>query len=565
MTIPTPAHLRGRPSRSGPAIGLAAAAAALALHAAPAPSISPDRLLQHIAVLSSDAFEGRAPASPGEEKTVAYLTAQFREIGLAPGNPDGTYVQTVPMVGITTVPTVAFQIGDRTVNLTAINDYVAYSLRPEAKIEVRDSDVVFIGYGVQAPEYGWDDFKGADLRGKTVVVLINDPPVRDPKDPTRLDPKVFGGSAMTYYGRWTYKFDEAAARGAAACLIVHEIGPAGYPFAVLVGSNTRENFDLRRTRAETEPLQVQGWLTLTAAKALFAAGGQDFARLKAMAVRRDFRPVPLGMKANLTAENTVRDVVSRNLIGRLDGSDPARRDEYVIYSAHWDHLGRDPRLKGDQIYHGAADNAAGTAVMLEIARAFASLPAAERPKRSLLFLAVTAEEKGLLGSRYYAEQPLYPLARTLADINMDGAQFIGPSRDLEDIGYGKSDLDDLSAAILARSGRTLVPDTEPEKGYYYRSDHFEFAKVGVPSFFTHYGVEIVGRPADYGPQKRDEYVALNYHKVGDTIKSWWDLRGAAEDAQFLFELGREIADGDRWPEWRADCEFKARRDAMLRR
>lgn len=531
--------------------------------AAAEPTFSADRIRERTRVLSSDEFEGRAPATPGEDKTIAYVTGEFKKIGLAPGNPNGTYRQDVPMVGITSRPSLSFAVGGRTIALEPINDYVAYSLRTAPHVEVRDSDVVFVGYGVVAPEFAWDDFKGVDVRGKTVIMLINDPPVRDPHDPTKLDPKVFGGEAMTYYGRWTYKFDMASARGAAACLIVHETGPAGYPFGVLVGSNTRENFDLRRADGNRAQVAVQAWLTLSAAKALFAATGHDFAALKAAAAQRDFHPVELNARANLTVENTVRAVASRNVVARLGGSDPALRDETVVYSAHWDHLGRDPRLKGDQIYNGAADNASGTAVLLEIAQAYAALPADARPKRSVLFLSVTAEEKGLLGSRFYAENPLYPLRQTLADINLDIANVVGPSRDLEVIGYGNTTIDDLAKAILARSGRVMTPDSEPGKGHFYRSDHFEFAKVGVPSFYTQPGIDIIGQPAGYGQRKRDEYVALYYHKVGDEIQPWWDFRGAAEDARFFFDLGREIADGSTWPAWRPGNEFKAKRDAML--
>jgi Zn-dependent M28 family amino/carboxypeptidase len=529
----------------------------------PAPDPAVARMRERIRILSSDAFEGRAPASPGEEKTIAYLTGEFKKIGLAPGNPDGTYLQDVPMVGITSKPTLIFDIGGKTIPYTHINDYIAYSLRTASHVAVTDSDVVFVGYGVVAPEFDWDDYKGVDLHGKTVVMLVNDPPVRDPHDPSKLDPKVFGGEAMTYYGRWTYKYDIASARGAAACLIVHETGPAGYPYGVLVGSNTRENFDLLMPNGNAAHIAVQGWLTLTAAKALFAAAGQDFGALKAAAARRDFHPVAFNAKASFTVENTVRTVASRNVVARLEGSDPARRDEYVIYSAHWDHLGRDPRLKGDQIFNGAADNASGVAEMLAIAEDFVALPAARRPRRSILFLSVTAEEKGLLGARYYAENPLYPLRKTLADINIDGAQFLGPSRDLEVVGYGNSSIDDLAARLLAQAGRTMVPDSQPEKGSFYRSDHFEFAKVGVPSFYTKAGIDIIAQPPGYGMQKRDEYIDLYYHKVGDEIKPWWNLAGAVTDARLLFQLGDEISDGDVWPTWRPGNEFKARRDAMM--
>jgi Zn-dependent M28 family amino/carboxypeptidase len=444
-----------------------------------------------------------------------------------------------------------------------LNDFVAVSRHVAPKVEVKDSEIVFVGYGVVAPEYGWDDFKGVDVRGKTVVMLVNDPPVRDPKDPTKLDDSMFKGKAMTYYGRWTYKYEEASAKGAAACLIVHETGPAGYPWLVVAGSWGRENFSLRTPDGDAGRVAVEGWLTLAYAKTLFTAAGFDFDALKAAAVRRDFRPVDLKARATFSISNRIRPLASKNVVARLDGSDPSRRGEFVIYSAHWDHLGRNPRLKGDQIFNGAADNALGCAGILEIARSFSNLPAAERPRRSVLFLAVTAEEQGLLGSEFYAQHPLYPLTKTLADINIDGMQRAGPSRDIEVVGYGNSTLDDVAGEILRDEGRVLVPETDTEKGHFYRSDHFEFAKLGVPSFYTNSGLDVIGRPADYGRMRRDEYVANDYHKVTDEIKPWWDLRGAAEDADMLFRMGLRIAQGGTWPEWKPGCEFKARRDEMM--
>ncbi|MSU69697.1 MAG: M28 family peptidase [Opitutaceae bacterium] len=530
---------------------------------APEPAISAASIRERIKVLTSDEFEGRAPASTGEAKTVAYLVGEFKKLGLAPGNPDGTYIQEVPMIGITSQLTAKFVAGGKTITPIPVNDFTASTSRATPVVTVNDSEVVFVGYGIVAPEYGWDDYKGTDVRGKTVLMLINDPPVPDPKDPTKLDPKIFGGRAMTYYGRWTYKYEIASAKGAAACIIIHETGPAGYPFAVLGGGWGREGFTLHTPDGNASRVAVEGWLTLNASKSLIAASGKDFAILKKTAARREFRPVALNATASFSVQNTVRDVASQNVMAKLEGASSAHKDEYLVYTAHWDHLGRDARLKGDQIFNGAHDNASGLAVLLELAQAFAALPPQERPKRSVLFLAVTAEEKGLLGSRYYAENPLYPLRRTVANINMDGAQFIGPSRDLEVIGYGNSTLDDLAAAILEKSGRTLTPDTEPEKGYFYRSDHFEFAKQGVPAFYTHYGVEIIGQPTGYGRKRRDEFVANDYHKVSDEIKSWWDFGGAATDTRFLFELGRMVADGQTWPEWRPDSEFKARRDATM--
>ena len=546
------------------ALVLAAAAAA----AAQSPSQDPDqaaadRMLGHIKVLSSDEFEGRAPGTPGEVLSVNYLKAEFSKLGLLPGNPDGSYIQDVPLVGILSTASTSFEVAGKTLTPAVLNDYVAVSRHVVPNVEVRDSEIVFVGYGVVAPEYGWDDFKGFDVRGKTVIMLINDPPVPDPNDPTKLDEKMFKGKAMTYYGRWTYKYEEASAKGASACLIVHETGPAGYPFAVVAGSWGRENFSLQTPNGESDRVAVEGWLTLAYAKSLFTAAGFDYDALKAAAARKDFRPVDFNAKATFLISNKIRPLASRNVIARLEGSDPARRDEFLIYSAHWDHLGRNPHLKGDQIFNGAADNASGCAGILEIARKFTQLPAAERPGRSILFLAVTAEEQGLLGSEFYAQHPLYPLTKTLADINIDGMQLAGAARDIQVVGYGNSTLDEVASDVLKEKGRVLVPETDTEKGHFYRSDHFEFAKVGVPAFYTNSGLDIIGKPADYGRMRRDEYVANDYHKVTDEIKPWWDLKGAAADADVLFQMGVRIARADAWPEWKPGCEFKARRDEMM--
>jgi Zn-dependent M28 family amino/carboxypeptidase len=520
-------------------------------------------MLEHVRVLSSDEFEGRAPGTAGEELSVNYLKQEFSKLGLLPGNPDGTYIQDVPMVGILSTMAASLEVGGQMLTPAILNEYSAGSRHVAPAVDVKGSEIVFVGYGVVAPEYGWDDFKGVDVRGKTVIMLVNDPPVRDPNDPTKLDEKMFKGKAMTYYGRWTYKYEEASAKGAAACLVVHETGPAGYPWAVVANSWGRENFSLQTPDGDAGRVAVEGWLTLAYAKSLFSAAGFDFDALKAAAVRKDFRPVDLKARATFAVSNKIRPLASRNVIAKLEGSDPSRRGEYVIYSAHWDHLGRNPRLKGHQIFNGAQDNALGCAGLLEIAGRFAGLPAGERPGRTILFLAVTAEEQGLLGSEYYAQHPLYPLARTLADINIDGMQYAGPSRDIEDVGYGNSTIDDVAQEALREDGRVLVPDTDTEKGYFFRSDHFEFARVGVPAFYTKSGLDVIGKPADYGRMRRDEYVAIDYHKVTDVIKPWWDLRGAARDADLLFRIGLRVAKADEWPQWKPGCEFKARRDAMM--
>jgi len=533
--------------------------------ASPLPEISSARILERTKILASDDFEGRAPGSPGEEKTVAYLIGEFEKLGLKPGNPDGTFIQNVPLVGITSSPTLTFAVGSegKALPFVNINDFVGPSSRITPHVEVKDSEVVFVGYGIVAPEFGWDDYKGVDVRGKTVVMLINDPPVLDAAT-GEPDPKIFGGKAMTYYGRWTYKYEIAAEKGAAACLIVHETGPAAYPYAVVVGSRSRENFEISRPDRNASHVAMEGWLTLDATRKLFTACGKDFYALKAAAARPDFQPVALSAKASFAIDNTLRDVASKNVAALLPGSDPKLRDEYVIYTAHWDHLGRDTRLQGDQIYNGAADNAAGVAVLLEIAQAYQALPANERPKRSILFLSVTAEEKGLLGSRYYAQNPLYPLTKTLANINMDGANQFGPTSDMTTVGFGASTLDAIGIAVAREQGRTMEGEAHPEHGSYYRSDHFEFAKVGVPSYYAKSGKLFIGQPADFGEKLIQDYIANDYHKVTDEVKPGWTFEGAAQDTAFLLQVGLRVANGDTWPTWTPGNEFKARRDAMLK-
>ncbi|HET9439585.1 MAG TPA: M28 family metallopeptidase, partial [Longimicrobiales bacterium] len=427
-------------------------------------SIRAEDLLQHTRTLSSDEFEGRSPGTRGEELTVNYLTEQFKRMGLEPGNPDGTYVQKVPLVGFSTQPTMSFTVAGQTQALTVLSDYVAVSRHFEPEVRVDNSDIVFVGYGVVAPEFGWDDYKDVDVRGKTILMLINDPAVPDPNDPSRLDANMFKGNAMTYYGRWTYKYEIASEKGAAAAIIVHETGPAGYPFEVVSGSWGRENFDIRNPGGPGNRVKVESWITLDRARQLLQRSGQNFDELKRAAVRKDFRPVTLNAQANFHLRNTVRDVQSHNVVALLRGSELP--DEYIVYSAHWDHLGRDPNLPGDQIYNGAHDNASGTAAMLEMAEAFTKLP--DKPRRSMLFLAVTAEEQGLLGAKFYGSNPLYPLNKTVANLNIDGVNQWGRTSDLVVIGFGNSTLDELVTEVAARQGRTIMPDPEPEKGFFYR-------------------------------------------------------------------------------------------------
>lgn len=523
--------------------------------------ISTEGLLAGIRVLASDEFEGRAPATRGEELTVEFLTQQFKALGLAPGNLDGRYVQDVPLVGITTTRAASLTAGGKRMRLRFPDDYIAGSRRFDANISVKNSDLVFVGYGVVAPEYGWDDYKGVDVRGKTIVMLVNDPAVPDPADPSRLDPGMFKGKAMTYYGRWTYKYEIASEKGAAAALIVHETGPAGYPFEVLSGGAAGEAFDIDRADGNKDRVAVEGWITEERARMLFKLSGKSFDEMKKAAARKDFRPVALPSKVDLSVANTLRRVKSRNVVARVVGSDPTLRDEHVVYTAHWDHLGRDPARKGDQIYNGALDNATGTAGLVELAKAYAALPTP--PRRSVLLLAVTAEEQGLLGSKWYAQNPLYPLAQTVAAINMDGLNQWGRTSDMVVIGDGQSTLEDVLAAAVVSQDRVLVADPESQKGFYYRSDHFEFAKVGVPALYAEGGTVYRDRPESYSQQKRDEYTRNDYHKVSDEVKPEWDLSGGVEDLQLLFRVGLAVADTPAMPQWKPGSEFKARRDQML--
>jgi Zn-dependent M28 family amino/carboxypeptidase len=525
-------------------------------------AITPDGLLAHIKVLASDEFEGRAPGSKGEDLSVKYITDQFKKIGLKPGNSDGTYTQEVPLAGIKSEPQMSFVIGDKTMDLKYPDDFVASSARLQPEIKIDKSDLVFVGYGVVAPEYGWDDYKNVDVKGKTLLMLIGDPPIPDPKDPSKLNDKMFKGKAMTYYGRWTYKYEIAAQKGAAAAIITHETEPAAYPWQVVRSSWSKENFELDNPNKNMDAVPARSWITLDVAKKLFADSGQDFDALKKSAITKAFRPVVLNAKANVDIKQQVRSFKSHNVIGKLEGSDPKLNSEYVIYTGHWDHLGRHPELQGDQIFNGAIDNASGVASIIEIAGAFSKIN--PPPKRSVLFMATTAEEAGLLGAKYYAEHPLYPLEKTLADINLDSMNVWGKTRDIEDLSLGFSTLDDLLAAAAEQQGRKAIPDSRPDKGKIYRADNFEFSKVGLPSLYIGKGEHLLSRPEN-APLKSDEYDSTDYHQVTDEVKPDWDLTGAVQDVQIVFEIGYEVANGDKFPEWKSGNEFKPKRDAMLKK
>ncbi len=526
-------------------------------------AMNPDSLLTSIKTLASDEFEGRKPGSAGEEKTVDFLEQNFRALALKPGNPDGTFVQKVPLAGTNSKQQGSFTVNGKPLAAAENKDFVAVSTRFVEDTTVKDSDIVFVGYGVVAPEYGWDDYKDVDVKGKTIVMLVNDPQLPDPADPTKLDANMFRGRAMTYYGRWTYKYEIASEKGAAAVLIVHETALAGYGFEVVVSGKAGEMFNIQRPNNNLARVPVEGWMTFDKTAELFKAAGLDLAAAKKDALRKEFRPVPLkGAKASFHITNALRKIDSRNVVAKLEGSDPALKDEYIVYTAHWDHFGRNTELQGDQIMHGALDNASGTAGLLEIARAYSKMSPA--PKRSVLFLSVTGEEQGLLGAEYYASNPLYPLKKTVANINMDVLNAWGKTKDLVIVGLGNSTLDDTVTEVLKSRQRVPVGDAEPEKGFYYRSDHFQFAKVGVPALDPEAGIEFIGKPEAYGRQKRDEYTEKIYHKPADKPDPAWDLSGAVEDLRVLFETGYRVAQEVKIPEWKPGNEFKARRDAMMK-
>ena len=535
---------------------LAAAAAGLlalpAMAGDKAPSaITEPGLLASIKVLASDEFEGRAPGSKGEQKTVAWLTGQFKALGLKPGNPDGSWVQKVPMRSQTPSPRFSYTIGGKRVALTFPDDFVASSTGPDTSVRIKDSEIVFVGYGAVAPEYGWDDFKGVDVRGKTIVMLINDPAIPDPRDPSRLDPAMFKGEEMTYYGRWTYKYEIAAKMGAAAAIIVHETKPAAYPYAVVRQGGIGEQFSLADGGKETP--EIPGWIHEDKAREMFAAAGLDFTQLKQAASKKDFKPVSLNGVANFDIENQRRFLDSHNVVALLPGSDPKLKDEYVIYSAHWDHLGK----HGDKIFYGALDNASGTAALLELAKAYKALPKA--PKRSVLFIATTAEERGLLGAKHYAHKPLYPIARTVANINIDGVNAWGRTAQIENVTSGHSTLDDLLTKYAAAQGRKTVPNSRPETGTFYRADQLEFARVGVPVLYTKARSNYVGKPDTYAREVVDRYTAHDYHQPTDRVRDNWDFSGGVQDIQLLFQVGLDVANAKQVPQWHKTSEFSALR------
>jgi len=519
-------------------------------------AIRAEDLGAHIQILASDEFSGRQPGGPGERKTVAYLSREFARIGLDPGNGE-SFVQEVPMIEITSEAKgpIAVSFADGSSDEFKVGDEsVIQTLREDAQVDVKDSDLVFVGFGVNAPELNWNDYAGVDVKGKTVIMLINDPGFET------NNAELFRGKAMTFYGRWTYKYDEALRQGAAAAIIVHDDAGASYGWEVVRNSFTGAEFDLPHTDANSKPLGIRGWITTAAAERLFSRLGKNLAEFRAQANVPGFKAVPLDAKVSMGLTSRVRHARSANVVGILRGSE--RPDEAMIYTAHWDHLGRNFAAPGDGIFNGAVDNATGVAAMLEIAEAFAKSPTP--PKRSLIFLSVTLEESGLLGSKYYVENPIVPLKNTVGTINMDAIQVIGKTRDVVVIGFGSSELEDILKAHAEQQGRIIVPEPTPENGFYYRSDHFNFARVGVPSLYAKNGIDHIEKGEEYGRKVASDYVANDYHKPSDDFDPNWDLSGNVQDAELLQQVGAELADGDTWPNWYDGNEFRAARTAMGR-
>ena len=508
-------------------------------------AITPEGILRHIRVLASDEYEGRAPGTMGEQKSLDYIIGQCRAMKVAPGNPDGSYLQRVPLWGITSSGEVTIHAGAARFPLTEGEDYRVTSTQPAAAVDIPDSPIVFVGYGIVAPEYKWDDYKGIDVKGKVVIILSGDPPIPDPGDPTKLDPNMFLGPELSYYGRPSTKSEIAWARGALAVITLFT--PRGlYPtFASMNRFLPRESMIIR-DEYSTNRIAAAVAITTEKGAQLFTAAGQDLGALRQAALSRDFQPIPLQASIAVHARNQVREINSANVVAKIPGSDPKLRNEYVVYSAHWDHLGR----QDDNIFHGASDNASGTAGALELARAFTRLPT--HPKRTIVFLWTTAEEKGLLGARYYVEHPLYPLANTAADINLDyfSNWGWGKTKDIGILGIGMSSLDDFVKDAAARQGRIATGDTAPEEGFYWRSDHLEFAMGGVPSLATTPGINFLGKSEGYGAQKRQEYIRNDYHKPSDQVKADWDLTGAVEDLRVLLDTGYRVAQENERPVWR---------------
>mgnify|MGYP001554099908 CR=1 FL=1 len=518
------------------------------------PAITAQGFRVYDKAISSDYMQGRKPGTDGEKRATAYIVEQFKKLGLQSGN-NGAWFQSVPTVAATVQGKNALKLtvseGGGTQSFAYGSDMVVYDPQDTPHVAVKDSPMVYLGYGVDAPEYQWNDYANQDVKGKTVIVLVNDPGFGD------HDPDLFKGRAMTYYGRWTYKYEECARKGAAACLIVHDTDAAGYPWTVVKNSWTGPQLSLPASEDPAPRTPVVGWLTTDSARRLFAKAGLDFDKLKAAADHRGFKPVALNARASVTFDSSIERGTANNVLGLVKGT--KYPDQVIVYSAHWDHFGIDPKLKGDQIFNGAVDNGTGIAALLQLAGAFAR----QKPERSVLFLADTLEESGLLGSLYYTMHPVFPLDKTVADINMDAMVPIGPTRNMQIIGSGESQLEDMLKGALKKQGRYASPDATPQNGFYFRSDHFSFAKAGVPALMTATGDDMARGGVAAGRAALADYTAHHYHTPLDNFDPEWDFSGDAADTQALFEVGNELANSQQWPQWNADSEFKAKREKPM--
>jgi Zn-dependent M28 family amino/carboxypeptidase len=517
------------------------------------PALSEKTMQDVTRELSLDTYEGRAPGSIGEEKTVAYLISKFKAAGLEPGN-NGSWTQDVPLIEITAKNVSALSIADRNGKAMSFaygSEYVIGSYREAPKTDIKQSDMVFVGHGIVAPEKGWNDYAGVDVKGKTVVVMVNDPDFEN----EGLDGP-FGGKAMTYYGRWTYKYEEAARQGAAAVLIIHDTAPAAYGWNVVNSSWTGTQFLAQSKDGGKSQTQANGWIQKSVAKDIFAAAGQNLEKQMAAAKQKGFKAMPLNLTASLSFENDIARKASKNVIGVMKGT--KRPDEYVLYTAHWDHLGRcTAAADGDDICNGAVDNATGTAALVALAEGYTKAGA---PDRSVVFLAVTAEESGLLGSKYYAENPIFPLSQTVGGLNMDAFSMSGPAKNLTVIGKGKSQLDTYLEAAAKSEGRTPEMEPTPEKGFYYRSDHFSFAKLGVPMVYFEGGDDLIIGGKAAAKAAADDYEKNRYHAPGDEFDENWDWSGVMSDLKLYYRVGRMLAMTNAWPNWNEGDEFRAVRD-----
>jgi Zn-dependent M28 family amino/carboxypeptidase len=533
--------------------GLLLSACAGSGHKLPPPSTDIDETVfrDHVRVLASDDFEGRKPGTPGEEKTVAYLVEQFRKLGLKPGNGE-SFLQQVPVVESLAGADASLSIAGRNGTLTLAygKDMVIWSKHGLPQAELRRSDLVFVGYGIVAPDYGWNDYADIDVHGKTVVVLVNDPGY------ATKDPKVFKGGTMTYYGRWTYKIEEAARQGAAGVLLVHDSDAVGYGWSVVQSTWTGAQLGLSTANGEAGRADIEGWIQKDAARGLFTVAGLDFPAAAAAAAHAGFKAVPMGLRVDATLHNTVRRFTSANVIAQLPGGH--RRREYVVYAAHWDHLGRDPTRPGHNIFNGATDNASGVAGLLTLAQSFVrTQPVADR---SIVFLALTGAESGLLGSEYYAENPVFPLRETAAVLNLDTLHIGGPTRDVTLFGVGNTDLEEYARAAALLQGREVTPEPEPQQGVYLQSDNFSFAKAGVPALYAKGGLDDTARGPVWGRARLDDYMAHRYRQPSDQYSPDWDVRGALDDLRLYYEVGNRVAHTGRFPRWYPNSEFRVSRD-----